>query len=315
MSELEQLQEQAPATTALPEGILRGKAKDLSRIFRILAAKSAGTPPFTQVGVMVDSHAGTAHAEHRNAGGSAGLKAWWTIQGGQDGTLATNDVARLIDYVDGGLFGPEEQISVVGLGGKIELQGARRSARMGAFDYAQVPRFSGGKLVDPFISVSNGCFISTDPSKRPGPNAPWSEWAAKGYAVVHIPLKELATVLTGGELIQKRYHNALVRFTIDEGVSVSVQESRDQTADLVDLGRLETAKVEPGSASDEFAVMYSTAEPFFSTLKLARAEVATLVHHPAEVRINLCYAEDKTEDYKLYVTQTFSRWKQQNTGG
>ena len=274
----------APETTAptvTPNPTIVTTPSELSRFLGLAMAKNgAGNPPFMFIDLSVGN--GILSSTHINAGGDTSARLWARTAPGAPGEFATNEPQRLLDYIDGKIFTADEQISVTAADAKITISGARRSVRMSAGSVADVPRST---FADPYGVAINGCYVNTAPTRRPVDNSPWSAWTAKGYQVVTLPLAEVQSILGAGKVAYKRYRNAVVRFDISDRLTATVQDSRDTTADLIELGQI-AAQVEPGSPTGKFGLVFEIVEPLLASIATLKTESVVMVRHPDEIRVN-----------------------------
>ncbi len=283
-------------------------AGELARITRMLTGKgSAGPPPFMAMGYELNLP-GQVTVRHVDALKARTIYATFDAQVAIPGAIATNDTPRFMDYITSPMFNSELPLTLEASNGKINITNAGRSITMGAVDNDKlVPR---SMVRDGYGQVANGVMVSSSPQRRPKDGSAWEDWAAAGFVVFHTTPTELQSLLAAGAIAAKRYKNALFRFTVTDTVTVSIQEARDHTADVIDYGTVGGKLLSNVGAS--FSLGYAMCEPLWSAAASAKVKEVTLVHHTDNASVNFCYAEMNTPT-NLRMSQkihSFERAKQ-----
>jgi hypothetical protein len=310
----------APETKSETNPSVTLPAGEWGRLLSILIARGGGTTPFATIGLRVyEDFLGFKNVvEAEYVGGTnsgSAIKAWFPVHGPvSPGEIATNDPVRLIDYLDGGLFGPEEAVTVRSSDGRLYITGSKKHTSMGAADAGSVPRT---KFANAFTQGPGNCFVNTNADHAPKKADDWNDWVQAGYVVAQIPKASIDRLLKAGSMLHKRYANAVYTFHVTDGaLTATLQETRDKTADLIELQEIAGAQVLYGSPDGRIPFRYDVIEPFWSSLKDVHTTGVIMVTNIAkEHRVNFIAGEDfenaegpKLLGPKLRLTQIVGTW-------
>lgn len=307
-------------------GTFETTPSELGRILQLLEGKGGqGKPPFPAIDLEVygpSSDAGrtdaltTIRSIHKSKLDTANIRAEWygaRAEPGTSFTVATGEPDALLDYLGTDLFEPSAPIRVAYDGERtLKFSNGSRHASTTTIPLSGVARPSN---LDMYVEGPGGLYVTSDPKKRPSKETAtsWDAWVAAKYTVAEIPRETLASLLASGKILYGHgYTGAIFRVAVHtDGISVEIVDPKKPTADSITIEKLPGVKPIGGefTEGDTFPLLYSSVEPLWASLRLLRCPSLTLVHHPAEKRVNLLAAEDLENGTPvLRFTQSFMSW-------